>query len=78
MSSRIIVLRTVIRAILALILIIALLSSLFFLLTELNASNPNPALTALLGTIIGAMGGALTALVNAIGSNPSDRTGNQE
>ena len=79
MDRKVILLRTVIRAALALMLTVALVLSLFLLLTQLNDPNPNAALTALLGSITGAMGVALANLVGAISSNPSDRgNGNED
>ncbi len=75
MTPKITVLRTVIRGILALTAIIALVTSLFMLLQELNTANPNPALTALLGTITGGIAAFLGVMGNAIAHNPSDQGG---
>ena len=73
MSDRIIVLRTVVRATLALGLGGGLVFSLYLLLTQLNTPTPNAALTSLLGGAIGALGTTLGIIVQAIASNPSDR-----
>ncbi len=75
MSNRIIVLRTLTRAWIATLLIVALVSSLFILLKELSdPESTEPALVALLGGITGAAGTALGTIINAISHNPSDRT----
>jgi len=76
MGPRITVMRTAIRGILAFMSIIALVIALRFLLTELNTDNPNPALTALLGTITGGLAAFLGTIGNAIAQNPSDRGAN--
>ncbi len=73
MDTRIIVLRTVVRAVLAGGMLAGLVTALWFLLTELNDPNPNAALTALLGSITAAIGQSLVSLVAAISANPSDR-----
>ena len=73
METRIIVLRTVVRALLATGMLAGLVAALWFLLTELNDPNPNAALTALLGSITAAIGQSLVSLVAAISANPSDR-----
>ena len=73
MTPGIIKLRIIVRAVLAAILTISLVSALWLLLTELNDPDPTAALTALLGTSVGAIGTSLGILMNAIAANPSDR-----
>lgn len=58
------------RGIITILLVLSLVISLGFLLTQLNDPNPNAALTALLGSITGALG---TALVNLSGSFASHK-----
>ncbi len=61
-------LRTIIlmSGLIILTLVAALGFSLYLLLTELNDPNPNAALTALLGSVTQAMGGALMLITGAI------------
>ncbi|MEE9584740.1 MAG: hypothetical protein V3W51_04585 [Candidatus Brocadiales bacterium] len=79
MNNKVTILRTKIRAGLAFSLIIALVLSLFLLLTALNDPNPNAALTALLGSITGALGTGLVALIGAIaGTTMENEEGSNE
>ena len=73
MGPRIIFFRTAIRGFLALSAISALVVGLHLLLTEMNTVNPNAALTALLGSVIGGLGSFLVIMGQAIAHNPSDR-----
>ena len=76
MGPRITFMRTAIRGVLAFTAIIALVVTLFILLSELNTDNPNPALTALLATITTGLATFLGIVGNAIAQNPSDRGAN--
>ena len=63
---KIVMIRSYERTGLAVLLIFALGASLFGLLRELNDAQPNAALTALLGGITTAFGGALGILIQSI------------
>ena len=66
MTSRLLMTIVLMAGVIIVMLIGALAFSLFLLLTELNDPNPNAALTALLGSITSALGGALLAITSSI------------
>ena len=73
MTPKIIIIRIIARSVLAILLVVALLFALRVLLVELSAGEPNAALIALLGTILGALASALVILANALASNTFHR-----
>ncbi len=78
MGPRTVITRILVRAVLAMSLITALVISLVYLLNELNRSDPNPALTALLGAVMAYLGTALKDVIQAISSNPTDRKNSED
>lgn len=73
MSPNIITLRTIIRAMLAMTLTLALLAIVLFLVEELSDADPNAALTALLGSIVTGLSTALGMIVKAIAETTGDQ-----
>jgi len=74
MDNDIIRIRAYTRASLAALLVVALVITVWVLLRELSDQDTEPALVTLLGAITGGLSTALVNIVNAIASNPSDRS----
>jgi len=74
MDNDIIRIRAYTRAGLAALLVVALVITVWVLLRELSDQDTEPALVTLLGAITGGLSTALVNIVNAIASNPSDRS----